>query len=73
MLHFADVAYVMTLLVICIYIFAILGNSIFGDDCPQNFGTVERSKKSNAIHTCIANFFLQQCFRYLCVSLKTAG
>lgn len=34
----------MTLLLFCVYIFAILGHAIFGDDCPQNFGTVERSK-----------------------------
>lgn len=43
--HIADMANVMWLLLICTFIFAILGTSIFGDDCPLHFVSVERSRQ----------------------------
>ena len=45
----ADMANVMCLLLICTFIFAILGNAIFGDDCPQHFFSVELSMLSNTV------------------------
>lgn len=43
---FTDTINIAALLLICMFIFAILGNSIFGYDCPRHFGSVEQSRSS---------------------------
>ena len=35
-----DMANIFALLLICMYIFAILGYSFFGENCPKHFGSL---------------------------------
>ena len=43
-LHTSDMANIVALLLINMFIFAIIGLSIFGDSCPQHFGTLGSSE-----------------------------
>ena len=38
--NFVDMANIVTLLFICMFIFAVLGVSFFGDSCPKYFGSL---------------------------------
>ena len=41
-----DMANIVALLFICMFIFAVLGSSFFGNDCPQHFGSLGTSEST---------------------------
>ena len=54
---YTDMANIFALLLICMYIFAILGYSFFGENCPKHFGSLGTCMLYNGVVICRVIFF----------------
>ena len=69
-----DMANIVALLLIIMFIFSIIGLSLFGDSCPRHFGTLGKSKRSgHQLPIIIIGWTILPCRHVLSLCLCDSG